>query len=52
MVSSLKIVHFIACKKIDDASNVAKLFFDGVVRYHGVAKSIISDLDMKFTNYF
>ena len=35
-----------------DAPQVAKLFFDVVVRYHGLPKVIISDRDPKFTSNF
>ena len=35
-----------------DAPQVDKLFFDVVVRYHGLPKVIISDRDAKFTSNF
>lgn len=47
-----KIIHFIACKKMDDALKVATLFFDGVVRLHGLHKSIVFDRDVKFKTHF
>ena len=44
--------HFIACKKIDEAGLSAHLFFQEVVRLHGVSKTITSNEDVKFVSKF
>lgn len=47
-----KMTHFIQCAKTSDVSKVAYLFFDEVVCLHKVSKSIISDRNVRFINYF
>ena len=47
-----KMVHLIATKDTSGAEDTARLFFDNVVRLHGVPKSIVSDRDARFTSYF
>ena len=42
-----KIVHFLPCKKIADASSMTKLFFRQVARLHGVPNTITSYRDRK-----
>jgi hypothetical protein len=49
-----KMVHLMATRiGVDnDAAGAARLFFDGVVRLHGVPLIIISDRDPRFTSRF
>jgi len=47
-----KMAHFLPCSRTFDASRVAKIFFDGVVKLHGLPKTIVSDSDVKFISYF
>ncbi|KAI4372833.1 hypothetical protein MLD38_011017 [Melastoma candidum] len=43
--------HFFPCQKMDDATNVEDLYFQEVLRLHGVPKSIVSDRNVKFLSY-
>jgi len=47
-----KMAYFFSCSRTADASRVAKIFFDGVVKLHGLSKDHVSDRDVKFTSYF
>ena len=47
-----KLAHFLPYSRTSDVSRVAKIFFDGTVKLHGSLKIIVSDRNVKFTNYF
>ena len=44
--------HFISCHKTDNVTNIVDLFFKEMAQLRNVSKSIISDDDVKFINYF
>jgi len=47
-----KITYFLSCSKTSDASKIARIYFDGVVKLHVLPKTIVSDRDVKFISYF
>ena len=47
-----KMVHFIACHKSDDATYIVDLFFQEIVRFHGIPRTAVLDKDAKFLSHF
>lgn len=44
--------HFIACKKMSDATEVVVLLFKEVVRLRGFPRSITLDIDTRLLGHF
>ena len=47
-----KQVHFIPTREAISAQVAAGLYFDNIVRHHGLPKAMVSDCDQKFLSHF
>ena len=47
-----KMAHFVPTRDTATAQEIGRLYFDKVVKYHGMQKSIISDRDPKYTSRY
>ena len=47
-----KMMHFIACHKIDNVSHIINLFFREIVCLHDISRSIVLNRHVKFLSYF
>jgi transposase InsO family protein len=45
-----KVVHFLRVKTTHTTTNIAEIFMKEIARLHGIPRTIISDIDMKFTS--
>ena len=44
--------YFLPCSKTFDASKIARLYFDEIVKLYGLPKTIVSNRDVRFISYF
>jgi hypothetical protein len=45
-----KLAHFLAVKSTSKVDDLAEIYIDGVVKYHGAPKSVITDRGTEFTS--
>jgi hypothetical protein len=45
-----KAAHFVPVKTTHTTTNIAEIFMKEIVRLHGIPRTIISDIDTKFTS--
>ena len=50
MVRLLKMAHFLPCSMTFDVTRIALIYFNKVVKLHGLSKTIVSNWDAKFTS--
>nr|GEV24945.1 hypothetical protein [Tanacetum cinerariifolium] len=48
----LKMAHVVRCLKMFYSNQVARLYFEEIMKLHGVPKTFISDRDVKFVSHF
>jgi len=44
--------YFIACHKSDNATYITDLFFQEIVRLHGIPRTVVFDRNAKFLSHF
>jgi hypothetical protein len=47
-----KMAYFIFCTKITNASRVAELYFNEIVKLYDFPQTIVLDKDVRFKSYF
>ena len=47
-----KMAHFVSTRDTATAQEIGRLYFDKVMKHHGMQKNIILDRDPKFTSRF
>ena len=47
-----RMAHFITCHKCEDVTYIADIFFQDIVRLHGVPRTIVLDRGTKFLSHF